>query len=119
MQDAPGVSEARTWFYVKNVDALISGSDDLQAVTGYKSSFGLTGLLAADSWTRQFVGSFTINIYPNLLGTQITFVLYNNSSFQSFAEGIGPAWNRGSIITPMGNMTQYYIWTEPITTRRH
>jgi RHS repeat-associated protein len=123
MQGAPGVEAARDFFYNKNAAALASGQyDELQGVTNYRASFGLTGYLGAYadlSPTEHFVGSYSVDItinYMNLLtGPRyfLTFTLTNNSSLQSFLYGVPVAHER-SFIAPTGNMRQTYTWSEPL-----
>jgi RHS repeat-associated protein len=107
MQGAPGVAAARDYFYNKYSDGVPDGA----SVTNYGASFGLQGLFTAGTLTEQFVGSYTIDIYAE--NNQLRFVLSNDSSFKSFAYGIGPDWERSSF-GPGGNMRQTYTWTEPL-----
>jgi hypothetical protein len=60
--------------------------------------------------TWHFVGSFNIEVFP-AGGEDIKVIIKNNSSFKSFAEGVGPAWER-STFSPMGNLRQTYWWTQ-------
>ncbi|MBE7524719.1 MAG: hypothetical protein HS109_20450 [Burkholderiales bacterium] len=113
MMDAPGVIDARAFFYSKNAAAIARGSyDSLQPVTNYAASFGVFDLFTTSSPTQQFVGSYRVDIFPVKGGSDLMFVLNNNSSFRSFAYGIAPAWER-TTLAPAGNMRQTYWWTEP------
>jgi hypothetical protein len=113
MKDAPGVNAARAYYYAKYPTADPTGS-----VTNYGASFGLTGLFDADgllistSPTRQFVGSYRIDIFTVNNGSSLMFVLNNNSSLQSFLYGAGPAYER-TTFAPAGNIRQVYWWIEP------
>jgi hypothetical protein len=98
MDDAPGVNAARDYFYSKNAEALATGGP-LQPVTDWGAKFTLWDFLTTASPTQQFVGSYRVDIYPE--GQNLNFVLTNNSSFQSFAYGAGPSWERSSF-GPMG-----------------
>jgi RHS repeat-associated protein len=109
MRDAPGVQGARNLFYQKNAG---KACECRVPMTNYRASFGLTGLVRAGlNPTRQFVGSYSVDIYP-LENCKIKIVLNNTTSFTSFTYGIGPDWQR-STFRPMGNMTQTYWWIEP------
>jgi hypothetical protein len=113
MMDAPGVNDARAFFYNKNSAAIASGSyGSLQSVTNYGASFGLTDLFTNSSPTQQFVGSYRVDVWPVNNGSDVMFVLNNNSSFKSFGYGVAPAWER-STFGPAGNMRQTYWWIEP------
>lgn len=113
MADAPGVNEAREYFYQKNAAAISSGGP-LQPVTNYRAGFGLWDLLTTSSPTQQFVGSYAINVSP--VSNGLEFTLTNNSSFTSFAYGKMESWERSSF-GPGGNMRQTYTWREPMISR--
>ena len=82
-------------------------------MTGYKGSFGLSGLWNAGlDPIEQFVGTYRINIY-NFSGNTLWFVLTNQTSMNSFLYDLGPSWQR-STWGPGGNMNQTYIWNEPV-----
>jgi hypothetical protein len=112
MMDAPGVNATQDFYHNKYPTADPNGS-----VTNYRASFGVTGffdndgLLRTLSPTRQFVGSYSVDIFTVNEGKDLMFVLNNNSSFKSFAYGVGPAYER-STFAPAGNMRQTYWWTE-------
>lgn len=113
MMDAPGVNDARAFFYNKNSPAFASGSyGSLQPVTNYGAGFGLADLFTNSSPTQQFVGSYRVDVWPVNSGSDVMFVLNNNSSFKSFGYGVAPAWER-STFGPAGNMRQTYWWIEP------
>lgn len=113
MMDAPGVNAARDLYYKKYPSINPNGS-----VTNYGASFGVTGLFDSDgllrslSPTRQFVGSYSVNVFTVDQGKTLMFVLNNNSSMKSFMYGVGPAYER-STLGAGGNMRQTYWWTEP------
>jgi RHS repeat-associated protein len=113
LRNTPNVDMARSFFYSKNAGKSCDCSTgDFESVTGYMSPFGASGYfnsLWAGNAAWHFAGSFAINIYPQP-DCQIKFVLTNNSSFTSFAYGLGPSWEGG----PMGNYRQTYTWTERI-----
>jgi hypothetical protein len=120
LMGAPGVVAAREYFYAKNQDMLARGDlPNLRAVTNWRASFGLAEFAEA-SWpfnaTRHFVGSYRVDILPINEGSSIQFSLTNVSSFQSFAYGAGPAYERATF-GPGGNLRQNYHWTE--TVRRY
>jgi hypothetical protein len=50
----------------------------------------------------QFVGSITWNISNNIL------IMFNRTSFKSLTYESGPAWNRGIVPFPMGNIFQTF-----------
>ena len=113
MMDAPGVNNARNFFYEKNANALAKGDhESLREVTGYRASFGITDLLTTSSPTQQFVGSYAVDVWSVNKGADLMFVLSNNSSFKSFGYGVAPDWER-STLGPAGNMRQTYWWIEP------
>jgi RHS repeat-associated protein len=108
--NANRVNEARNFYYNK-----YSGAKSLAntSVTGYKGSFGLSGLWNAGlDPIEQFVGTYRINVY-NFSGNTLWFVLTNQTSMNSFLYDLGPSWQRSSW-GPGGNMNQTYIWSEPV-----
>ncbi len=110
MMNAPGVSNARDFFYQKN---LSNSSDQLQSVTSFAVHFGLSGYVeAGTNSTQQFVGSYGVNITPNNNGT-VTFEVNNTTSMTSFFYGLWPNALNPSADYPMGNYRQTYTWTEP------
>jgi hypothetical protein len=118
MMNAPGVNDARAYYLNRFGTAISAGAVDLTGknVTNYVGSFGVPQFVSATlelNATEHFIGSYSIDIYGGPNGTA-TFVLTNNSSFTSFAYGIGPNWERRTF-GPMGNMRQTYQWTECIT----
>lgn len=79
-------------------------------------NFGISGLIAAGSDPmEQFVGSSTPGISSD--GTNLTFTIQNTTSFKSLMYGLAPDWSR-STWGPGGNLTQTYIFTEPINFNR-
>ena len=110
MMNAPGVNNARDFFYQKN---LSNSSDQLQSVTSFAVHFGLSGYVeAGTNSTQQFVGSYGVNITPNNNGT-VTFEVNNTTSMTSFFYGLWPNALNPSADYPMGNYRQTYTWTEP------
>jgi len=112
MMYAPGVEKARNFFKDKN-----ACSGPVQPVNNYRAGFGLPGAWAAGlNPTRQFVGDYRVDIFPNGDGTT-TFRLNNTTSFTSLVYGIAPSWSRDPFgrgwSLPFGNMSQTYHWTEP------
>ncbi|MDR2145898.1 MAG: hypothetical protein LBE91_05505 [Tannerella sp.] len=109
-RNAPEVKEAREFFYKK-----YAGVNDLAGayVSNYTGNFGLKGLFKAGlDPIEQFVGSYRIDI--NVIdGIMLEFTLTNTTSMKSLLYGIGPDWERSSF-RPSGNITQIYIFTEPI-----
>jgi RHS repeat-associated protein len=109
----PPVDGARQLYRQKNSAAKGSCCDasKLQPVTNYAAKFGfrqfMTATFTSCAWS--FVGSFRIDIYP-LSCTKARFVVTNNSSFTSFAYGIGPSWTHG----PGSNFLQTYTWDETL-----
>jgi RHS repeat-associated protein len=116
MMDAPGVNDARDYFYNKYAAAMASKNyAALGSVTNYQAYFGPGEFLETSfpfSPTRHFVGSYRVNIFAINGGADLMFELNNNSSFKSFGYGQTPAWER-STFGPAGNMRQTYWWIEP------
>lgn len=111
MMNAPGVNAARKLYDKKNKNNCSDDCKNAQPVTNVKASFGLSGLFSAGlNPTRQFIGSYRVDIYP-APNCQKWIVITNTSSFKSFAYGLGPDWSRSSY-APMGNMSQTYWWIE-------
>jgi len=116
LRDAPGVQKALDLFYFKNRGALASSSE-LESVTNFGASFGLQGLWAAGlNLTRQFIGSYTVNVFPTGDRT-LTIVVSNVTSMKSAGYRILPSWER-SWWGPFGNLTQFYWWTQEIDSAR-
>ncbi|MDD5707848.1 MAG: hypothetical protein PHR35_18165, partial [Kiritimatiellae bacterium] len=110
MMNAPGVNQARDYFYHKN-----RYTNSPMAVTDYAARFGLSGaLMAGVNSTRQFVGSYDVNIYPINNGREIRFILYNNTSLKSLAAGLLGSYERVDEFGLCGNMREYFTWTEPV-----
>ncbi len=110
MRNAFRVNEAREFYYNKynSQSSLVNTS-----VTGFKGSFGFTGLIRAGlDPIEQFVGTHRINIF-NFNGNTLWFVLTNQTSMNSLLYDLGPSWKR-STWAPGGNMNQTYIWSEPV-----
>jgi len=117
MKDAPGVNRARAYFHNKNKNAKCCS--DLVRVTDFGAKFGLKGLWEAKlNPTRQFLGSYSVNIIPvRTTGQQcqVRVLIFNTTSATSFFYGHGPSWERGWLLftRPMGNMRETITWTEP------
>jgi hypothetical protein len=82
----------------------------LQAVTDVGDKFGVVDFLQSYIYgdcARQYIGSYSVEVTP-ISCTQARFTITNNSSFESFSYGLGPAWDGG----PMGNFRQTYTWDE-------
>ncbi len=119
-QDARVVNQAREYWYKKVNAGDKTIYDGLTNFLGKKvwsgGNFGLSDLKAAGGDPiEQFVGSFTPTISSD--GSNLTFAIQNTTSFRSLMYGIAPDWSR-SMWGPGGNMTQTYIFTEPINFNR-
>jgi hypothetical protein len=109
MMGAPGVQNAIDYYSNKNAGVACG---QRQPVTHYDAGFGLKGLWQAGlNPARQFVGNYSVDIYPNADGT-ISVQLFNVTSFTSFAYGFGPSWDQ-STFGPGGNSSQTYNWAQP------
>jgi len=111
LKNNPKVAIAIALYKTKNNFGSGCDCSKARSLTNYKASFGIPGLLDAGlNPTRQFVGSYRIDIYP-LPNCRMRVVVTNTSSFKSFAAGQGPEWER-STFGPMGNTRQAYWWIE-------
>ena len=109
MMNAPGVQSAINYYDNKNAN---SSPGNQQAVTDYDASFGLSGLWnAGTNSTQQFVGSYSVNIYPNSNGT-ISVQVFNTTSMTSLLYGLYPNALNPPNGWPMGNASQMYYWTQ-------
>lgn len=130
MMDAPGVREARIYWYEKNLGKLSSFGPlrvskypkNLEPVTNFRGSFGWSEFKEATinlDMTEHFVGSFRVDIYPNPDYT-ITFVVSNTTSMTSYMAyltkpfGFEYPSHPRSYMRFCGNMCQTFSWTEPI-----
>lgn len=110
--NAPGVSDAREFYAEKNACRIMP-----EALTNFRSPFGLWGLLGAGTnSTQQFVGSYRVEIIPipasdPSKAPHRLFIVSNTTSMTSFLAGYGPSWNR-DVFGPGGNMSQLYWWIE-------
>jgi hypothetical protein len=113
MMQSPGVQNAIQYFNNKNAGKCPS---QWAPVKGYDYSFGPKALWqAGTNSTQQFVGSYSVNIYPNSNGT-LDIHIYNTTSMTSFFYGLYPnAWNPSNGY-PMGNTSQEYLGTVPGST---
>jgi hypothetical protein len=114
------VEQARDYWYkkVKSGDKKIT--DGLTNFKGREAwtggNFGFKGLLKAGfDPMEQFVGSFSPEISSD--GFTLTFTLTNTTSMKSLLYGVAPDWDR-STLRFSGNMSQTYIFTEPIDFNR-
>jgi RHS repeat-associated protein len=84
-----------------------------QSLKHYDYSFGLSELIdAGTNPTQQFVGSYSVNIFPNNDGS-VNVHVYNTTSMTSFLYGLYPnSWNPSNG-HPMGNASQEYIGIVP------
>lgn len=119
-RDARVVNQAREYWYKQVNAGKKTIYDGLTNFLGKKvwsgGNFGISGLIAAGSDPmEQFVGSFTPAISSD--GINLTFTIQNTTSFKSLMYGIAPDWSR-STWGPGGNLTQTYIFTEPINFNR-
>jgi hypothetical protein len=110
------VNQARSYWYNQVNAGKKSIYDGVTNFLGRRAwtggNFGVKGLIAAGlDPMEQFVGSFTPTITSD--GRILTFTIQNTTSFQSLMYGIAPDWLR-TTWRPGGNMTQTYIFTEPI-----
>ncbi|TAH17184.1 MAG: hypothetical protein EAZ08_14185 [Cytophagales bacterium] len=114
------VGQARDYWYNEVKAGRKSVSQGLTNFRGRKAwtggNFGFKGLVAAGlDPMEQFVGSFSPSI--NSDGRSLTFTIKNTTSFRSLAYGIAPDWLR-STFRPGGNVTQIFIFKEPINLNR-
>lgn len=116
MQQAPGIQGARDYFFYKNRN-VIASCQNLMSVTDFKVSFGLSGLIdAGGNATRQFVGTFYVDIVPDdyPVGTA-TFTVYNVTSLNSFLYHIPGVPKYGRAVAPYGGNTyQTFSWQEQV-----
>jgi RHS repeat-associated protein len=115
-RDARVVNQAREYWYEKvnsGEKTIYDGLDNYlgkKVITG--GNFGLSGIRAAGpDAIEQFVGSFNPEISSD--GVNLTFSIQNKTSFNSLTAKVFRDWER-STFRPGGNMTQTYIFTEPI-----
>jgi hypothetical protein len=133
LMNAPGVNAARDWYY----------AEDSTTLTNFKGSFGLIGgeepysvlgiqvvgwdglLSARSDMTRQFVGSYRVDIVP-VAGGQLMFMVTNQTTVRSLfyqlptvqAYGRSDPWAGAPSLPYGGNAGgttyQMYYWTEPL-----
>jgi RHS repeat-associated protein len=110
MMQSPGVANAVNYFAQKNAGQC---PNQWSPVTNYDYNFGLKGLWQAGAnSTQQFVGSYSVNVYPNAHGTLDVHV-YNTTSMTSFFYGIYPNALNPPNGWPMGNASQEYVGVVP------
>lgn len=98
--------------------------------TNAACSFGGKGLLESGTdMVKQYVGSCDGGIYPNYEGTEMEFIINNDTHLKSllyhYFELNEYGWNfpeeykriEGTI-TPLGEINQIIKWTEPIDNNR-
>lgn len=118
LKDARAVSLAKAFFYKKYATDYKNGRTNFKgaSVTNFGGVFGFTGLVAAGfDIVEQFVGTMDINIYVDEKGANFLIDVENTTSAQSAFYRMSPSWDRDpNSTTPMGNMSQLFIWKEPI-----
>ncbi len=113
MMQSQGVQNAINYFNQKNAGKCPSQQSP---VTNYDYSFGPKALWkAGTNSTQQFVGSYSVNIYPNANGT-LDVNVYNTTSMTSFFYGLYPNALNPPNGYPMGNTSQQYVGTVPGST---
>jgi hypothetical protein len=70
--------------------------------------------------TRQFVGSYTVDIFPIRAGPNAgraaAVIVYNTTSFDSAAyQATNYSWERENGMNPMSNVGQTFGWSESMT----
>lgn len=129
MKNAPGVLAAKEYFYKTRfaeyqLNKKAPGALSRKPLTDYSAGFNpLTGpIKAGTDIVEQFVGTFEVEIFPNLQGTQMKIVCTNKTSVHSFLYHLPFVENYersgGLLPTPMGNILQTISWTEPIDNTR-
>jgi RHS repeat-associated protein len=110
MMQSPGVQNALNYYQQKNAGKC---PGQQQPVTGYGYKFGPKQLWDAGlNSTQQFVGSYSVNIYPGANGN-VNIQVNNTTSMTSFFYGLYPnSWNPSNGY-PMGNASQQYQGTAP------
>ena len=110
MMQSQGVQNAIDYFNQKNAGKC---PGQQSPVTNYDYSFGPKALWqAGTNSTQQFVGSYSVNIYPNANGT-LDVNVYNTTSMTSFFYGLYPNALNPPNGYPMGNTSQQYVGTAP------
>jgi uncharacterized protein RhaS with RHS repeats len=110
MMQSQGVQDAIAYFNKKYAGKCPS---QWGSVTNYDYKFGLPQLIdAGTNSTQQFVGSYSVNIYPAGNGA-LSVHVYNTTSMTSFLYGVYPnSWNPSNG-HPFGNTSQEYVGTVP------
>jgi hypothetical protein len=124
MKDAPGVKNAKAYFYKTRTKEYEGNKTRPGALAGrplteYSAGFGLTGLFKAGlDPVEQYIGNFKVEIFPNHAGTEMKIVCTNDTSIHSFLYHLPFVKNYdrsgGILPTPMGTIRQTIYWTEPI-----
>jgi RHS repeat-associated protein len=116
VKNLPPIETARQLYRQKNSAEKGKGDccdkSKLQPVTNVAAKFGLRQFMQATlqaSCAWHFIGSFDIDVFP-VSCTKARIRVTNNSSFRSFAYGVGPSWSRG----PGSNFYQTYEWEEDL-----
>jgi hypothetical protein len=117
MRKSPGVQKASDLFCAKNPDGVAEN-----AMTDFGYAFNTPGrvISAGLNPTLQFVGSYTVDIFPVLhgpnAGQAAVILVYNVTSFDSAAYQVtNYSWERENGINPMSNVGQTFGWTESMT----
>jgi RHS repeat-associated protein len=94
---------------------IASGNTDVSGqITGYRSNFGLKGLLTSGTMAEQFIGSFSYDGFTNEAGTGLLNIISDSKSrtsllyhlpFNNVERSHSSTKNWGT-----GNTYQYYIW---------
>jgi RHS repeat-associated protein len=110
MMNAYGVNKARQLYCQKNKNR--RGKPPLPVRNAGKGSFPypMGPMRAGMNSTQQYVGTYSVDMYPNPDGT-VNIVLNNTTSMGSFLYGIPVDWERSSFPF-FGNQHQTYYWTE-------
>ena len=112
MMQSPGVANAINAFNQKNAGKCPS---QWSPVTSYDYKFGLKGLWNAGlNSTQQFVGTYSVDVWPSSNGTARVYV-YNTTSMTSFLYGIYPNFLNPPNGWPMGNASQEYEGVMPVS----
>ena len=105
MRNAPGVEAARKIACDRFRDGRSPN------VTNFPAKFGFAGpVLAGLNPTRQFIGSYNVDVVGGARGT-MTYFVRNNTTMTSFAYHLTGSYER-DYFSPGGTMRQLIIWQE-------
>ena len=117
LRKSPGVQAAMDAFCDKNPNGVAENP-----VTNWGYRFNTPGrvLGAGLNPTLQFVGSYTVDVFPILAGPTAgraaVVIVYNTTRFDSAAYQITDySWERENGMNPMSNVGQTFGWTESMT----